>query len=330
MERIVYFDLLKFVAIYFICFGHSLIAVSDKDALYDNILFNHLVSIQMPVFMAIMGYFSHSSFKRPLWVFLKDKARQFILPLLVCNIVWRCWLFLIGKDNLWGDVFSWSYFLWFLSCAFVCFVIAWVSLKLFRNAYCAALVSLLFVICNRYFNVCYINSLFIFFWTGYFYKKKEPSDRITLKWLFVICTIGYLSLSVKWNFGFSMYAIPVQFVSFHAFDFVNFCQILYRYLIGFMGSLAIMSFGKLISPWIQNNSVVSRISLIGQNTLGIYIMQKFFLEILFMYIGIHLKSQSLIYLFAFILSVIELVFCNYLVLLHKKYPILNRLLLGGK
>lgn len=105
MERIVYFDLLKFVAIYFICFGHSLIAVSDKDALYDNILFNHLVSIQMPVFMAIMGYFSHSSFKRPLWVFLKDKARQFILPLLVCNIVWRCWLFLIGKDNLWGGMF---------------------------------------------------------------------------------------------------------------------------------------------------------------------------------------------------------------------------------
>jgi len=78
-ERIVYIDIVKFVAIWMVCTGHSYYMV---DMSQNSILYNWIYSFHMPLFMMLCVFFSLSSFDRPFVKFLKQKNNSAIIS---CN-----------------------------------------------------------------------------------------------------------------------------------------------------------------------------------------------------------------------------------------------------
>ena len=78
-KRIVYIDVVKFLAIWMVCIGHSYPMI---DMSYHSILYNCIYSFHMPLFMMLCGFFSLSSFDRPFVKFLKQKNNSAIIS---CN-----------------------------------------------------------------------------------------------------------------------------------------------------------------------------------------------------------------------------------------------------
>ena len=62
-NRIVYLDVVKFLAIWMVCIGHSYFLVDMSKA---SILYNWIYSFHMPLFMMLCGYFSLKSYDKAL------------------------------------------------------------------------------------------------------------------------------------------------------------------------------------------------------------------------------------------------------------------------
>ena len=83
-ERIVYIDIVKFVAIWMVCTGHSYYMV---DMSQNSILYNWIYSFHMPLFMMLCVFFSLSSFDRPFVKFLKQKTIQLLFPVITISLL---------------------------------------------------------------------------------------------------------------------------------------------------------------------------------------------------------------------------------------------------
>lgn len=70
-QRILYLDLVKFIAITLVCIGHSYPLTIGNESYFRSVIY----SFHMPLFMLICGYFSISSFSKTFKVFLKQKAK---------------------------------------------------------------------------------------------------------------------------------------------------------------------------------------------------------------------------------------------------------------
>ena len=81
-KRIVYIDVVKFLAIWMVCIGHSYPMI---DMSYHSILYNCIYSFHMPLFMMLCGFFSLSSFDRPFVKFLKQKTIQLLFPVITIS-----------------------------------------------------------------------------------------------------------------------------------------------------------------------------------------------------------------------------------------------------
>lgn len=77
-ERIIYFDVVKFLAICLVCIGHSYYML---DMAQSPSLKRWIYSFHMPLFMLLCGYFSSRSYEKPFIIFLKQKVIQLLLSL---------------------------------------------------------------------------------------------------------------------------------------------------------------------------------------------------------------------------------------------------------
>ena len=65
-NRIIYLDVVKFLAIWMVCIGHSYLLV---DMSRESILNNWIYSFHMPLFMMLCGYFSLKSYEKTVVLF---------------------------------------------------------------------------------------------------------------------------------------------------------------------------------------------------------------------------------------------------------------------
>lgn len=317
-DRIIYLDLVKFIAILLVCIGHCYAMAPTIQSIVNPII----SSFHMPLFMLLCGYFSLYSLELPIPHLLLKKGKQLLIPVISCTII-SILLLGGGKDELIGSV-------WFLRTLFVCYFVTRIS-KCFKLpievVFLLSWIVLLFVPMG---GTLMINFLYFYFGLGYLIHKYQ--DRI-YKYgvLILIFSVIWFVIAI-----YKQWTVPcerVDWVFLTHFPFKFIIQI----LTGFSGSILIIGCCKLANNlFVRNktlNNILSKLSLIGRYTLGIYVVQTFLIErLLTAYIKFNSDSISPILIDFVLIPLIGLILCIiccYIVRKTQRYRIINLLFYGG-
>lgn len=91
-KRIVYIDVIKFVAILLVCIGHCYNMTTTLDSSLRPIIY----SFHMPLFMIVSGFFAISASKRTFADFLRKRSFQLLIPVITCTTLTLLISYIIG------------------------------------------------------------------------------------------------------------------------------------------------------------------------------------------------------------------------------------------
>ncbi len=330
--RIEYLDFIKFIAIYFVVWGH-VTQYGIKDAV-DSGLWHpaseFIVSFHMPLFMLLSGIFAGSSLKLSLGGLLKKKSLQLLLPAFVWTACALVILFARGKNPF--EIYNfqaWMGDYWFLKCLFICYLLFYVSMKLFRKDVWAAAASILLLPQGSFL---WINVMLPFFWLGYFLKSHLMQAKIGRK-VFFAATAVFVLLLLEWNIKeYSIYTTPIKLIDYKqlSFDLRNFYVMLFRFVLGLTGSISIIYLCKTIYEKFRHTRWVKLLSVYGRETLGIYLAQQIVIVFL---ANLYAFPQTInIYVFDFlaaqIYNILTIIISLFIIRIFDKYKVTRVLFLG--
>lgn len=331
--RINCLDLLKFFAIACVILGHS-VEQTTGDDFWTNPLWSFIYSYHMPLFMLLCGYFFSSSLRRPFGSMLRSKTIQLIVPTITLTGLIYGLIAITGYNpvpEFFGpDLTSVLNVLWFLKCVFLCYIIAYVSMKLFRSIVSAAIVtSVIFTIIPGG-DVVNLNFLLPMFWIGYsLHVWRERVERHR-KSILAVTGLSFVVMLCFWSGTLTVYAVPIDVIDWHSLNLnlPNLGVTLYRLAIGAAGSLMFFMLAapadRIVSKWRCYPTLLA----VGKATLGIYVVQTVIVEC-----GIHIAhiylSTTLSLIVAPLLAVCGLTLC-YLCVRALRIHRLPRLLFLGE
>lgn len=276
MERVLYLDVVKFIAILLVCIGHSYTITLGMESHLRDIIY----SFHMPLFMLICGYFSENSFQLGIRAFLTKKGKQLLIPAFAGTLLSLSALtilkggvtFFIIKQEAFGGF-------WFLKTLFACYLIVYVSKRIRLPDWALCIVSICIMFIIPWGGTLMINFLLIFFWTGFFMRKysiiiSRYHRCITL----MSITLFVLAIVLGW-------AVPCEKIDIDLL--INRPWILMRqYLVGLIGSFSVIGVsrflcvdrdcGTMTTGFVEK--VINGMAIIGRYTLGIYVVQTIVLE----------------------------------------------------
>lgn len=306
-SRIVTFDLLKLLAIILVVWGHCmqhLLSVPTEE----NALFLWITSFHMPLFMTLAGMFSVRTFSRTWQSYIKNRSRQLLLPWLSWSIIVLLIIFLFEGPKtpryILGLFFN---SLWFLKSLFICGLLALIGFKIPGNRLFWVFSSLIISQFLLVWNVFVMYPCFLF---GVLCSRQMSYIHSHLKQFVIVTGIAFLLLSI-WaanspEFWMRNLDIRKQLIegSLSLTQQVSFVLLIVvkRYsqvLLGCLGTLFFISLFKLVFDK-STRSFISSISLFGQFTLGVYVIQTIIVETVLP----HLMSISASYklLFNFVIA----------------------------
>ena len=170
-KRIAYLDLTKLWAIFLVCMGHAFGMLSvGPSALPCRMLY----TFHMGLFMLMCGYFSHHALSIPFVPFVKKKALQLLVPMVlyVClnllatwTVTGSCPMCFIRDEAIGG--------MWFLRTLFACYLFAWLVLRLPGALWLKIIGSIVFALFFPHGYYLQFNYMLIFFWLGYVMKGHD-------------------------------------------------------------------------------------------------------------------------------------------------------------
>lgn len=332
--RIPYLDFLKFFAIGSVLLGHSVEQLTGNDY-WDNPIWSFIYTYHMPLFMLLCGYFFGSSLKLTFGELLKKKFVQLLLPSVTAFVIVWTAVSVMGH-NPWPALFTpdWMGFMntvWFLKCVFLCYLVGFLSIRLFRNVWLAALVTVVLSGILPYGGVANFNFMLPMFWVGYACKLNQSLLDRHRKWFLGISLVAFGVMLPFWSGRLTVYMVPTQVLDWGTFtwDVQNLSVVLYRLAIGIAGSMSFFLLSPYVYRLIEGKGIATALNGIGRSTLGIYWLQTFLLEYLFNSLGFYVP---MIWTFVLppCLALVELVVCYRLVLLFKKNVYIRLFVLGER
>ena len=323
-NRDIRFDFVKLFTIFLVILGHIL-PLLNKEYGYSHHLRKVIYSFHMPLFMILSGFFSSSSLSLCFYSLVQKKIRQLILPAISCTIlVCVAAYFLLYDFSYRDEVIGNS---WFLKTLFVVYIIAW-PIKHFaigEEIYALFSIIILFFIPHSY--SLQINYLYPFFLIGYFLHKyrifeflEEKKYRCRVLFMF------FISYCILYLFHDSDY-IPITYNNLHN----HMTQILLKYLVAITGSMTIILLILQLFNFKKESSLIVQLSNYGKYTLGIYVVQSFFVDFIIKNVcSIYINDISFFYLNSIIASLIILFFCIIMIKGMSRYKVLDYLLFGGQ
>ena len=277
-QRLVWIDVLKFLAIFLVLWGHCIQHLTTPD-FSSNQVFQFIYSFHMPLFMILSGFFAYKLAIRSFKGVFVSKFLQLMLPAIVFGIVnWlqsRCLFHQTSKSLIQGLYYSF----WFLKSLFVCIIMFHIGLKISKRRYLGLIIMLILsqlidfiphlkFLQLRYMFPCFVFGYIFFYFKDYFYRYYKGITYIS-----TVCFVLLL-----WHFN--------EFLLYPDIGIHNVLQmggkivylLYYKLLIGFAGSIAFMGVIFALSKKLDCNKVFLKIADYGRYTLAIYILQSSLLE----------------------------------------------------
>lgn len=321
MKRNRYIDTIKAIGIFLVILGH-----------HETIFTQYIYSFHMPLFFFLSGIFhkNYTSYK----IFLEKKVKSLIIPYFFFAItLFLFWLLvarhfgeakirntsvleamlgiftgneIIGLSNI-----EWGGPLWFLLTLFIVANLYYV-INRFNNILFIIIINILLSLLGYYYNFYKPTYLDVWHFTvalnavqfysiGAIFKDKILNlDKITYKWIILLCIISYMSS--YYNGKIDMYSLNYG------------KNMLLFYISAFSG----ISF---VICLIRNLNLYNKfINFIGCNTLIIlayHIRCMTFIKLIFMIVGISMIENNTIYNIIF--SIIQLLMCVPIIIILNKY-----------
>lgn len=317
MNRIVFLDFVKFIAIYLVVFAHTVTYGVISDGITCHI-HNVIYAFHMPLFAIVSGYFFKSNIHwKP---FIKKKIWTLLYPIIFWAFIYSIFILRLPNDisshNFHMQAYLRDFLIavkdmgWFLKALFLCYVslnvcMAIKNMSVAKTAVTSVILLYILALTGAIPNKCHIIENFIFlypfFVTGFFFKHfavLEKANNLYIYSLFVF-VVGY---AFFWKHAYCFYSTNTSFfapsdgkVSGVALIIV----MLFRYLMGVSGSyFVILAIKKLIEKFrvesYREHRVVKMVLLVGQSSLAIYLIQDIALPLLKGHIVLNSEIVSLL------------------------------------
>lgn len=322
-KRIVYLDVVKFIAIWLVCIGHSYSIVTMK---HSSILYQWIYSFHMPLFMLLCGFFSKHSFEKPFISFLRQKFVQLVLPAISIFLLVLLIKYLFGEPiTLYSFLGNFLGIMWFLKTLFFCLIIVYIVKQIGLNDYVVAICSIMIALLTPHGYFLQFNWMLLFFWTGYF-----------LKYYFVRYVRYRLIITLSSLFIFVFLCKhKVPQVLTYSVLFHNPFQLPLQYIAGLTGSLSIIGGAFYLCDLFKEKcKYIDFLAKMGSFTLGIYGIQSIFLqEILVHFFHISydgLSDNVLDFVVTPCIGLLSTLLCYFLIQILKRNRIFNLLLFGNQ
>lgn len=333
--RVGFLDVSKLVVMYLVIWSHT-VQYALENSIEHQIFHPYSYVIQpffMSLFMMLSGVFASSTLKRTFFPFVWGKFKQLVIPAFLWTSVAVAVLFVRGKN--WFVVYSiWDFIVvdyWFVKCLFLCYLLFWCSIKLFRSEVWACIVSVLLVLIFPQGETIFLNSMYPYFWLGHFLRNWLLKGRCYWSQP-LIFGILYVVLFMGWSKDYSMYFNnynPISVLSGSISGYNTFVM-LYRFVMGLFGSLFVVTLVKVLYPKVADYRVTKWMERYGKETYGIYMMHVMTLVVLsWIYV---VPEGTEIYLFDFVYAhgynILTLFICMVLIELFNRFKLTRALLLG--
>ena len=339
-KRLEYIDLIKLFVILCVIWGHVIqycYRYCDME-FFTNSVYSFIYSFHMPLFMTMSGLFSKSSLNKRMIYMISNKIKSLLIPCLIwylffifCYTLFYMLLmrhdmkYSISKIPLTINMF------WFINSLFLCYIVFYVSMKLMKKDIYACIVTCFLLFIIPYGNYANFNFMMPYFWLGYFLQKYDNYIKRHLDFLFLFFTISFVILLIPWTGRYNVFKYPIKYFDGITYNYL--LVVIYRYIIGFSGSLFFLCLFRKIHSSISKYRKIRYASLFGQYTLFLYILDRL-LECLYSDIddNFHISYTGNLLFFNFILSplfaICILLLGIFIVILIKKNHFLSMLLLG--
>ena len=338
-----YLDVLKGFTIVLVVLGHCIQygagnVMLNESLFYEHPVFKFIYSFHMPLFMMVSGYLFAFSISKGLGYNIRRRFCSLVVPILSWSIL--SILFQLLSSILKGDAISIIHLmkiplthLWFLWAVF------WAScivLLIHTKNNDSVLVYLLCILASFFipddYNIGMYKFVFPYFLMGYAWNKLGGAKRYSFNniiYVILFLTFGGLLLIYDRN--------SYIYTSGHCLlngKFPVLTQLgidLYRYLIGVVGSCFVMITLYRLSTWGNTNlsclkPIQSSFEYLGKNTLGIYIISTHLNVQLLAHICCNFSYLNFVWVV--VETILMIVICLVLIHLIKRFPILNRYMLG--
>ena len=322
-ERDLVFDALKLFAIFLVLWGHAIQSLLSSDP-HSEPVYLLIYSFHMPLFMALVGFFSGKAMELPFSRFLARKGRQLLLPTLTVGLGFVA----IGlfEGDLRGGVHSYVEGFWFLKSAFCCFLLYYVAVKIAPRRWMGVVVSLaVSMFCYRY-KLVLMYPCFLF---GVLVRRHIVIIKANAG-LFSLLSGGlFAGLLLFWDARFM--GLPKVF---EAVGGIPGWAVSYSFILadGLAGTLFFISLFEFLAGHVPSTAAGKRMCGWGADTLGIYLFQTFILEIglrdVLNFDGMGFVAFN--FVVAPAVSLVTLLICLWLISLVKKSGWLSFMILGGK
>lgn len=326
-ERLVFIDALKGFLIITVIWGHVIQFCGISDVINDYIYYHWILTFHMPLFSIISGFCFHS---KDLWITFTKRTKALIIPLLTwCSIFtilipvlsyirngmthqFDCYTVI---QNWWYWVYDYGW--WFLKALFFSTVYASLVKRIMDNRIIeGAILSILFLYCCSLFGIIpnmhplFKGFIFIypFFQIGIILKHYWEHVLLHIKHLFFCSLILYTLLLLFWEgLPDTFYYMDTCF-NFYLPNYHLIYKIIYRFLIGTMGSLTYFLFFFAILSKYPGLKITKLFSKIGRHTIELYILSTCLNDYLYK-IPFHNNNSFLLILECFFISIILLILC---------------------
>ena len=336
--RLQQFDILKLFAIYLVILGHCFQHLLSSDYV-DEPGYIMIYSFHMPLFMMISGYFAASGLKRDLMSGIVTKARQLLLPCFTAALLFATVTTLINQGSFLDKLdFQLEFGFWFLKTAFFCFLLARISYCFGKYRIIAFAATLALTQIPHIYRIGYfttnIDIMYPCFVTGIVIREYWDIIEKNYKAIAIATGCIFLVMLLFWSKEFWQ-PTGTMLNKLRSGEFTEAFYLAYlryyRLMIGIIGSTFFIS----MFHWCINevrNKLIDTISICGQYTLGIYILQTFILESLMVrYINFdNVNSFIFGFIIAPLLSLLLLVICIFLSKILDSHKITAFLFLGKR
>jgi len=339
MQRNLFFDIIKGIAIILMVLGHSIefgggLVYRDSGDYFNNPLFLFIYSFHMPLFMMVSGYFYYyTASRRDSVSILKNKLRTLLIPILFFTL-FNAILAFHSPYSIKGFVLDYIQrlpnTLWFLWNLLIFTGIKLIQSKMkLDNIFVDIVIAILLCCLPNQPLGSFLAYMYPFFCIGYYVNKKSYMTLFEHNIIQVMVTsiIVFVIMLCFFNSEYLVYKSGTCFFSDNSF--VNQCWYnLFRVLIGIVGAISIASVVKFLELKVKAEMNIGKgLAYFGVVSMGIYCFQDIALCLYHHFTRDIAQPNIISWTCAF---VVIFLMCLIMTLVTRRIKLLNVLLLGGR
>lgn len=290
MQRNIYLDIVKGVAIILVVYGHCIqygTMYYVDDEYFGNPLFTIIYSFHMPLFMLVSGFLFYGSISRHSAKYnLRTRFTALLVPIIAWNtihlLIMDTPLLLKGMDiPLLDNAKSYLTATWFLWSIFWCSIIALIVKNYLKdNIIAYILAGVVLLLLPNACGIPYHVFMYPYFITGYLWNKYNEYKRLsslsvkTKAFILTVSMIFFTFLCMQYTKVDFIYTSGTCVVSYTQDVFLNCNQLsidIFRYIIGFLGSACLLLLIKLTYN-LASAKLKTITAAIGRKSIGIYVI----------------------------------------------------------